>query len=122
MGFGPSSDYIRGLAPDKRSKVIFTCYQVQKSYGTRILSHVQNPEADPRLKDFKAQAVSCRLSGHNSGKATLEVIKESLKPGGTVVLVHGSPENLKALHAAITAQGHAGLVVIAETGKTIQLW
>jgi predicted metal-dependent RNase len=122
MGLGPATDYIRGIGSDERSKVIFTCYQVSNSRGAKLLAHAANPDADPRLRNFKAQVKACRLSGHNSGAATLNFIKESLKPGGTVVFVHGSIENLEALRDAVTIQGHAGRVVVAETGKTIQLW
>lgn len=122
MGSGPAADYIRAVARNPKDKIIFTCFQVPGSLGSKLLAFSQAPEKYPHRADFKAQIRSCRLSGHNSGKETEEFIRQSLKPGGTVVLLHGNPENLSDLKEAITARCDTGRVVIAQAGETIQLW
>ncbi len=116
MGRGPALDYIKAFGNSPKNSIIFTCHQVQRSYGSWLLSEYQSSD------DGMAQVKIYRLTGHNFGEETLRFVQRSLRRGGVVILTHASLENSQALQAALQEQGHAGRVIIAEPGEPIELW
>ena len=122
MGHGPARDFILAIKNNPNDKVIFTCFQPENRLGGRLLSRTEDRAKHQDLSYFKAQAVSRRLSGHNSGSETIEYIDKTVKDRGTVVLVHGSLDGLGALQEKISKQRPDLRVIVAKTDEKISLW
>jgi metallo-beta-lactamase family protein len=117
MGQGTAERHIKAARPE--DTIIFTCYQAPGTLGHAILQKYQRvaeqgPWNGPTV-------LSQRLSGHISGEQLLGFVKNTLKPKGTVVLIHGGDQEKIAVKAALVQQDHAGEVIIARTGQEIEL-
>lgn len=117
MGQGTAERHIKLARP--QDTVIFTCYQAPGTLGHSLLRKYEASREDGSWDGPKI--VSQRLSGHISGERLLAFVKNTLKPKGTVVLVHGGDEEKIAVKAALTKQNHAGEIIIARTGQEIEL-
>lgn len=117
MGQGTAERHIKAARP--QDTVIFTCYQAPGTLGHALL---QKYRAATESGSWNGPTImSQRLSGHISGERLLDFVQNTLKPRGTVVLVHGGDEEKIAVKAALTKQNHAGEIIIARTGEEIEL-
>lgn len=119
MGQGIAERYIK--AARANDTVIFTCYQGQGSFGRSFLDKYQAAMRDNPTTWKGPRALTQRLSGHISGEQLLKFVKETLKPAGTVVLLHGGDNEKIAVKAALTKQNHAGKIIIARAGEKLEL-
>ncbi len=110
MGQGSAERHIKNAKPE--DTVIFTSYQAPGTLGSRLLGGTV-PDAP--------KALLKRLTGHISGPEILKFVASSLKPGGQIILTHGSPENKLQVKAALIRQGIARDVIIGEDGISIDL-
>jgi Cft2 family RNA processing exonuclease len=120
MGQGSAEKHIANAKPE--DTIIFTSYQAPETSGALLLekerAFINNSAASTRESP---RAMQIRLSGHITGLQILDFVKECLKPGGTVVLTHGSQQNKLDVKAALTKQGIAGKVIIGENGLSYDL-
>lgn len=120
MGFGAAERHIKAAKP--QDTVIFTCFQAPGTAGHELLTRYQaSLNADTPTTWDGPPILLERLSGHISGEKLLQFVKSTLKPQGTVVLVHGGNDEKVAVKAALTEQGHAGKIIIAQPGVEISL-
>lgn len=119
MGQGTAERYIK--AARANDTVIFTCYQGRGSFGRSFLNRYQAAMQDDPTTWKGPRALTQRLSGHISGEQLLEFVKQTLKPDGTVVLLHGGDDEKIAVKAALTKQNHAGKIIIARAGEKLEL-
>lgn len=120
MGQGTSIRHIKEARPE--DTVIFTCYQAPGTLGHSLLNKYQAATHKNSTTEWDGPRIlSERLSGHISGEQILSFVKSTLKPQGTVVLLHGGDDEKIAVKAALTEQGHAGQIIIARTGEEISL-
>jgi metallo-beta-lactamase family protein len=120
MGQGSAEKHITNAKPE--DTIIFTSYQAPGTSGALLLekerAFISNSATSTRESP---RAMQIRLSGHITGVQILDFVKECLKPGGTVVLTHGSQQNKLDVKAALTKQGIAGKVIIGENGVSCDL-
>jgi|GEM_PF-4361602 len=122
MGLGPAREYIWAVKESPLNKVIFSCFQSPDSLGAKLLERAADFTKHENYSDFKAQAVSRRLSGHNSGAETIRYVTHAMKPGATVVLVHGAQSGLDELREKIVEARRDLRVVVAQPNLKITLW
>jgi Cft2 family RNA processing exonuclease len=122
MGFGPAEKCIWAVSENPQNKVIFSCFQSPDSLGAKLLERAADSTKHEKYSDFKAQAVSRRLSGHNSGAETIRYVTQAMKPQGTVVLVHGALSGLEQLREKIMEAREDLKVVVAQLNTGIPLW
>jgi metallo-beta-lactamase family protein len=120
MGQGSAEKHIDNAKPE--DTVIFTSYQAPGTLGSILLEKERAFSSNSAaLTRESPRALQIRLSGHITGVQILNFVEECLKPGGTIILTHGSQRNKLNVKAALTQQGIAGKIIIAENGLSYDL-
>jgi len=96
---GPSVEYLKALATDKRHSLIFTCYQAEGSLGNRI----QRGEREivfsaKEVVDIKMEVHKLEITGHSDRKQLVNFVARCNPPAKKIIINHG--ENTRVLDLA----------------------
>jgi predicted metal-dependent RNase len=99
---GPSVEYLKQLASDKRHSLIFSCYQPEGSLGSRI----QHGETEFMFKDGKGQEMvklnmevhKLEISNHSDRNQLMAFVAKCVPRPKKVIVNHG--ENSRCLDLA----------------------
>jgi len=99
---GPSVEYLKQLASDKRHSLIFSCYQPEGSLGWRI----QHGETEFMFKDGKGQEMvklnmevhKLEISNHSDRRQLMAFVAKCMPRPKKVIINHG--ENSRCLDLA----------------------
>lgn len=101
---GPSVEYLKALAEDRRHLLVFSCYQPPGSLGHRIRNGdkeiiFRNGQKQEVL-NIKMEVDRVEISGHSDRRQLLNYIKRCNPQPKKVIVVHG--ENSRCLDLAST--------------------
>ena len=90
---GPSVEYLKGLAEDKKHTLIFSCYQPVGSLGHRIRSGEKeimfHENGRRQVLVMNMQVDRIEVTGHSDRKELMNFIKRSNPQPRRVMVVHG---------------------------------
>ena len=90
---------------DPRSCVIFTGYQVEGTLGRRLVNGTKQVRVMGKMMSVKARIHTINgLSAHADQRGLVEWVGAFQKPKPAIFLVHGEPEKMSALTAALEKQ------------------
>ncbi len=90
---GPVLTYLKMLADNRESALVFVGYQAEGTLGRKILEGERKVEIEGEEIEIKMGVEQVRLSGHADFNELLQFIK-SVKGLKKVVLVHGEESDL----------------------------
>ena len=115
---GQAEKLVREYCHDPKNLLVFTCFQVPGTLGRRILDYHQKvSRVLPEIENFNMDVYCSQLSAHSSGSASVDYVKKTLKPGGTVILVHGELSALNDYAEALRATNIPGRVIVPGIGE-----
>ena len=88
---GPVVEYLREIAPDSRSLIVLTGYQVESTRGRALLDGAKELELPDGVVKVRAQVHFAELSAHADQKQILQFTSR-LKGVKRAVIVHGELE------------------------------
>lgn len=96
---GPSVEYLKNLAGDKRHSLIFTCYQAEGSLGKRV----QRGEKEivfsgNEVVNIKMEVHKLEVTGHSDRKELVNFVSKCNPPAKKIIVNHG--ENMRILDLA----------------------
>ncbi len=105
---GPSVEYLKNLAEDKRHSLIFSCYQPPGSLGYRI----RGGETEIMIKDgskqdllkMKMEVHKVEITNHSDRKQLMNYIKRCNPSPKKVIVVHGESSRCLDLSSSIHKQ------------------
>ena len=74
----------------------------------------------PEIANFQMDVYYSQLSAHSSGPASVDYVSKALKPGGTVLLVHGELSALNEYAEALRATGIPKHVIVPGIGEQFE--
>lgn len=118
---GRSEELVRQYCHDPKNLLVFTCFQVPGTLGRRILDyHRGESRMLPEIANFQMDVYYSQLSAHSSGPASVDYVSKALKPGGTVLLVHGELSALNEYAEALRATGIPKHVIVPGIGEQFE--
>jgi predicted metal-dependent RNase len=118
---GKSEELVRQYCHDPKNLLVFTCFQVPGTLGRRILDYHQGEsQMLPEIANFQMDVYYSQLSAHSSGPASVAYVSRALKPGGTVLLVHGELRALNEHADALRATGIPKHVIVPAIGERFE--
>ncbi len=105
---GPSVEYLKGLAEDKRHSLVFSCYQPPGALGYRI----REGEREIRLSDGGRQTVlqikmevhKVEITNHSDRRQLMNFIRRCNPQPKKVIIVHGEASRCMDLASSIHKQ------------------
>ena len=105
---GPSVEYLKSLAEDKRHSLIFSCYQPPGSLGYRIRSG----EAELMMRDGNKQhalkinlnVYRVEITGHSDRRQLMNYVKRCSPQPKKIIIVHGESSRCLDLASSIHKQ------------------
>lgn len=96
---GPSVEYLKQLAGDKKHSLIFTCYQAERSLGNRI----QRGEKEivfsgKEVVKINMEVHKLEVTGHSDRRQLMNFVARCNPPAKKVIINHG--ENMRVLDLA----------------------
>ena len=102
---GPSVEYLKGLAEDKRHSLIFTCYQPPGSLGYRV----REGEKEVRFSDggkqnliaIKMDVHKVEITNHSDRRQLMNYVRRCNPQPRKVIVVHGESSRCLDLASSI---------------------
>jgi metallo-beta-lactamase family protein len=114
--------HLRNSLPDPRTTLLFVGYCADHTLGARLLAGAKEVKVfgEPVAVNATVMRVDT-FSGHADHSELVEYARRSVKPGGTIRLVHGEPDNAQALCDALKEKKIGRQVSVARLGVSISL-
>ncbi|MFH1682380.1 MAG: beta-CASP ribonuclease aCPSF1 [Candidatus Woesearchaeota archaeon] len=105
---GPSVEYLKGLAEDKRHSLIFSCYQPPGSLGYRVRSgeseiHFRE-SGKMHLLNIKMEVHKVEITGHSDRRQLMNYVKRCNPNPRKVIVNHGESSRCLDLASSIHKQ------------------
>ncbi len=102
---GPSVEYLKGLAEDKRHSLVFSCYQPPSSLGRRILSGEKeimfSDAGKNHMLHINLEVHRVEISGHSDRNQLMNFIKRCTPMPKKVIVNHGESSRCLDLASSI---------------------
>ncbi len=112
---GPSVEYLKQLASDKRHTLMFSCYQPEGSMGRRILNGDKELNfgsiAKPEIVHLKMEVLKLEISGHSDRRQLINFVHRCSPRPKKILITHG--ENSRCLDLASTLHKSARVETMA---------
>lgn len=102
---GPSVEYLKGLASDKRNMLLFSCYQSPGTNGRKIQQgqtelHFQSGHR-VETTSIKLEVSRVEISGHSDRQELMDFVKKMSPRPKRVIVNHGEPSSCLDLASSI---------------------
>jgi len=100
-------EYLKLLAPDSRSSLVFVSYQIEGTLGRRILQGLREipfPQPDGRINvvNLKMEVYNIEgFSGHSDRKQLLRYVSSIQPQPERIILCHGEKSKIRELASTI---------------------
>jgi len=105
---GPSVEYLKGLAEDKRHSLVFSCYQPPGSLGYRIRDGEQeiriNDGAKPIILQIKLEVHKVEITNHSDRRQLMNFVRRCNPQPKKIIVVHGEASRCLDLASSIHKQ------------------
>lgn len=105
---GPSVEYLKGLAEDKRHSLVFSCYQPPGSLGYRIREgEIEIPfkeENKTQILKIKMEVHKVEITGHSDRRQLMNYVKRCSPSPRKVIVNHGESSRCLDLTSSIHKQ------------------
>ena len=104
---GPVMEYLKLLAPDSRSSLVFVSYQIEGTLGRRILQGLREipfPQPNGRINvvNLKMEVYNIEgFSGHSDRKQLLRYVSSIQPQPERIILCHGEKSKIRDLASTI---------------------
>jgi uncharacterized protein len=96
---GPSVEYLKAMAGDKRHSLVFTCYQAEGSLGNRIHRGEKEIVFPPKeVVHVNMEVHKLEITGHSDRKQLMNFVARCNPPAKKIIVNHG--ENMRILDLA----------------------
>lgn len=107
---GPSVEYLKGLAEDKRHSLIFSCYQPPGSLGYRVRSGESEiafrESGKMQILHIKMEVHKVEITGHSDRRQLMNYVKRCNPNPRKVIVNHGESSRCLDLASSIHKQNH----------------
>ncbi|MBI2665352.1 beta-CASP ribonuclease aCPSF1, partial [Candidatus Woesearchaeota archaeon] len=107
---GPSVEYLKGLAEDKRHSLIFSCYQPPGSLGHRIKEGateiVMREGTKQELLKIKLEVHRVEITNHSDRRQLMNFVKRCNPQPKKIIVIHGESSRCLDLASSIHKQFH----------------
>ena len=105
---GPSVEYLKALAEDRRHSLVFSCYQPPGSLGYRIKSGeteiMMRESGNQHLFNIKMEVHKLEITNHSDRKQLMNYIKRCNPTPKKIIVVHGESSRCLDLASSIHKQ------------------
>lgn len=116
LSAGPSLQYFKLMAEDKKNSILLVGYQAQNTIGRKLIEGERKISIENKVIKVEAEIKKIKFSGHADFNGLLNLVRQ-IKPE-KVALMHGEKEKISELKQAIKKKTKT-MVLTPKIGETL---